>query len=471
MRPSLYNRINNLSSRQNQAGFLMVFLMVGSFLIFALILSISNLASVNFYNSNQAKYRVSTQLAVDAAVSQAISELSASSTWTGVPGEVTLIDENDIKTTYTSTVTDIDANNREVNVTARVYHPSSSTEPIQKRSIAINLSRAGGTPTDFGVVAGGGGINLTTGSSISQGSIFSNGRISMTGGSSMGSSGKPAKIYVANYACPMPANATYPRLCGVGESGQAIAIAPGSSMNGEVRATNQINGSGMSNPGLIAGESVAPAPMPTYDRSPIINGVTSNLTGSAASCRSGATVTWPANVKITGNVTATSGCTVVITGNVWITGSLSLAGSSSIRINNSVAVRPTIMIDGSGGFSATSGSQVDRNSSGLGAYIVTHYANSGCSPNCVNLTGTGLASSINRTTIDLPSGFQGRDTNFYAVWSRVEIKSGSEVGAVSGQTIDISGGGSITLYGGAQDFSYGSSGNAWQAVSYRRVYN
>ncbi len=232
-----------------------------------------------------------------------------------------------------------------------------------------------------------------------------------------------------------------------------------------VKATNQTNGNGMSNTGLVTNSSVAPQALPTYDRAAQKAAVANTMTGSAASCSGSQSVTWPANTKITGNVSLSHQCTVTVQGNVWITGSLSTSNSAKMVVANSLgATVPNIMVDGQNGATFANSSQLVSNASSTGFEIYTFYSKAGCSPDCASVTGTDLYNSRGVTTIELDNSASASNTVFYSYWSQVQIGNTGQIGAVIGQTIRLNNAGTI---------SFGSStqlgGNTtWVVKGYRR---
>src|SRR5581483_11280674 len=271
---------------------------------------------------------------------------------------------------------------------------------------------------------------------ICGGDVVVNGTISMSNNSQIGLSTNPVNVQVADQVCPQPANSSYPQVCSGGA--QPISIGANGKIYGNVKANNQTSGANMSNPGLTASSGVTPLTLPVYDRSSFTVGSTHNSSDSGIACRNNGNVTWPANVKITGNITFGNNCTVTLSGNVWITGNLNTGNSGKLVVANSLgSTRPVIMIDGSGGFTFGNNGKIVANSSGTGVEMRTFWSQGSCSPNCTSLTGTDLANSQNVTTINLSNNGIANNSVFIAQWSRVAVSNNGGLGAVSGQSVSL----------------------------------
>ncbi|HET7827762.1 MAG TPA: hypothetical protein VFK97_02760, partial [Candidatus Saccharimonadales bacterium] len=170
-----------------------------------------------------------------------------------------------------------------------------------------------------------------------------------------------------------------------------------------------------------------------------VNASGQTMTAAQASTCSGGVVNWPANVKITGNVSTPNNCTAKINGNVWITGSLTLGNNAKLAIQASVgSTTPDIVIDGSGGMVFGNNSAIVPNTSNTGPEILTFWsADSTCSPDCTTVTGTNLYNSQKTTTINLSNNGSAPRTTLYAYWSQVSISNNGALGAVAGQTVSL----------------------------------
>jgi hypothetical protein len=125
-------------------------------------------------------------------------------------------------------------------------------------------------------------------------------------------------------------------------------------------------------------------------------------------------------------------------GNVWITGTLNVSNSSQLIVSNTLGTtRPNVMIDGSSA-SFNNSSTIVSNSNSTGAQIITYWSSSTCSPNCSNVTGMDLYNSRSVSTINLSNSSSGPNSVFYARWSRVNIANSGQLGALVGQTVQLS---------------------------------
>jgi hypothetical protein len=290
----------------------------------------------------------------------------------------------------------------------------------------------------------------------------------MSNTAQIGLTTNPVNVQVAHQNCPEPADATYPRLCNSGENGQPITIQNSAHIYGDVRANNQTNGAGMSNPGLTAGSGVPAQPLPTHDRAAQKAAATNNMTAAAASCTSNnGTKTWPANTKITGNVEVEKSCVVTIEGDVWITGTLNLKNSGQIRVSNGLGTtRPNIMVDGQSNKLANS-SSLASNSSNTGIQLIAYWSTAACSPDCADVTGTDLFNTRDDTTIELDNSASGPQSVFYSRWSRVQIANSGQIGALVGQTVELKNSSTITF---GTTVTPGGGTAYWIIDGYRRSF-
>lgn len=456
------------SHADQQRGFIIPVILIFMVALVSVGIATLTLISSNYYIAQSEKFRLHAQLAADAGSDMSIQQLNIDQTWTGTTAEQTVVDSGNVKTTYSSTVTQDPTNEfkRKITVTGRVYSPASSNKPRSERKYEIDMRGVGGG--SYAIVTGVGGLTMQNSSKIVGGDVFVNGTISLSNSAQIGLTTNPVSVKAAHQNCPVVPDATYPRVCNSGENGQPISISNNARINGEVRATNQTNGSGMSNPGLVANSSVAPLALPTHDRDAQKSAITTTITGAAAGCSSG-TRTWAANTKITGDVTITNSCKITIYGNIWITGKLTISNSSELKVLNGLTEPPNIMIDGSGGLDITNSSKFTSNTNAtpIGFRILTYWSNATCSPDCTSLTGPSLAASQNITTIDINNSASGPNTEFYARWTTVELSNSGNIGAVIGQTVKLTNSATITF---GTPVSGASTPSAWVVSSYRRLY-
>ncbi len=451
-------------NKHRENGFVLLSILVTT--IFVMTIGVVSLQMVlnNLQTAKKGRYLVNAQFAADAGLDDAVRQLNNSSAWAGTGSEQTLYSISGVKTTYTTTVTaGADNYQKFINVTAKSFASPSSTAPIYTRKFTVEMR--GVTSGDYSVVTGVGGLEMSNSSKIVGGNVYVNGTISLSNSAQIGLSTNPVNVKVAHQNCPVPANATYPRVCNSGENGQPITLNNSSRIYGEVQATNQTNGASMSLPGLVAG-SPAASSLPAHDRAAQVAAVATTLTGNF-SCSSG-NYNWPSNYRITGNVSISNSCNVTVNGDVWVGGSLSVSNSSKMIVANGAGTRqPVLMIDGSGGASFSNSSTLQSNSSSTGFRVITYWSRAGCSPGCANVTGTSLYNSRNDTTISLSNSSSGPQTEFYARWTKVDVNNAGNIGALVGQTIKLSNSGAVTF--GTSVSGVGGI-EAWVVKSYKRTF-
>lgn len=457
-----------LNTQRGSSGFIVPVILIFMVALISIGIATLTLISSNFHIAQSEKFRLHAQLAVDAGSDASIQQLNIDQAWTGTSSEQVVMNANDTKTTYSSVVTQdpSDSYKRKIAVTGRVYSPASSTDPRSERKYELDLRGVGGG--SYAVVTGVGGLTMENSAKIVGGDVFVNGKITMKNAAQIGLTTNPVNVKAAHQNCPVTPDTTYPRVCNAGENSEPISISNNAKINGEVRATNQTNGSDMSNTGLVPNATVTPLALPTHDRDAQKAAVTTDVTGAAASCSSG-TRTWAANTKITGDVTISNSCRVTVYGDIWITGKLTITNSSELKVLNGLTEPPEIMIDGSAGLDITNSSKFSSNTNAtpVGFRILTYWSNATCSPDCTTLTGPNLAASQNTTTIKLTNSASGPNTEFYARWTTVELSNSGNIGAVIGQTVKLTNSATITF---GTPVSGASTPSAWVVSSYRRLY-
>jgi hypothetical protein len=405
--------------------------------------------------------RTEAQLAADAGADYAVEQLSTDVNWAGTTGAVTLRSDSKLKTTFTATVTS-SPSAKTIAVTGNTYWPATTTTP--RRTVRIYVDMRPVTAGTFSIVSGEGGLYMSNSSKVVGGDVFVNGEVNLQNNAQIGLSTSPVNLKVADQICPIPADATYPRVCNSGEGPQPITISNNAVIYGTVIAKNQVSGAKMSNPGLTGG-TVTPQSLPSYDRAAQKSAVATTMSPSAATCPgNNGSITWPANTKITGDVVIDHQCKITVNGNVWITGSLTLNQSAQIIVADSLgSTRPVIMVDGSTGASFNNSAQIVSNSSNTGAEIITFWSAASCSPDCSSVTGTDLYNSRGVTTISMQNNGDAPNTILYAYWSQVTVGNNGQIGALIGQTINLTNSGTITF---GTSISTGST--TWVVKGYRR---
>ncbi|MBI5357249.1 hypothetical protein HZB74_00115 [Candidatus Saccharibacteria bacterium] len=420
-------------------------------------------AVTGFQIARKDQYRTHAQFAADAGLDYAMEEINENGSWTGTATELDLHNDGTIRTTYQVSVTDVDSTNKTVTSTGKTYRGSSATP---ESSISIDMGIRGVVSGEYSIVSGVGGLIMRNSSRIVNGSVYVNGTLTMSNTSQIGLSFLPVDVKVAHQSCPAGSSpgATYPRVCASGENGQPITLNHSSRIYGDVEATNQTNGAGMSNGGLVTGSSVPAVSLPSYDRAGQKAAVTNEITGAQAGCSFGFK-TWPANTKITGDVTVSNLCFVTVEGNVWITGNLNVRNLSSLNVRSGLTEPPVIMIDGSTGFTLSNAASLNTNLNLTGFRIIT-YANATGNPDA-NVTGTNLYNSQSMPTININNTGSGFNTEFYARWSKVVAGNSGSIGALVGQTVELNNSLAVTF--GTSVSGFGDT--VWVVDSYKRSFD
>ncbi len=459
-----------------QKGFILPVLLITGVMIVLMIIAVSTETVTNQNVSVKGNWALNAQLAADAGLDDALLHMNTVSNWSGSGGDVTLLSDSTrhIKTTYNTVVTDGATNIlKTITVTAKTYSPETATTPktTRKYDMDIQAVTSGNGPSS--VVSGVGGLIMGGNSKVSGGDVVVNGKITMSNNAQIGLSTNAVNLRVAHQSCPSPATASYPQVCGPG-NGEPISMGTNSLIYGNVQATNQVTGTNMFNPGLIAGSTVSPVTLPSFDRAGLkttINASGNTMTGAAASnCPNNGSVSWPANVKITGNVDISNKCTIKINGNVWVTGYISIKNNANMVVQNSVGnSTPDIMVDGQAGFVVGNSSSITPNNAGTSIELLTFYSAAPCSPDCSTVTGTDLYTSQQALTIDLSNTGSAQGAILYAYWSKVRLANNGALGAIAGQTVELGNGAVITF--GTSIPGSDNRITTWVKRGYMRVYN
>lgn len=447
--------------RQSGSALLSIVIML-PFLILIIALYMQ-LSVASFITSRGDQSRTHAQFATDAGTDYAVQEIADDPDWVGTVSPVELLNDGKIKTTFEISVVDVDADTKTIVSVGRTYSPVTAATP--KSSITIKTDLRKVTSGNFSIVTGVGGLYMSNSSKILGGSVHVNGEVVLSNTAQIGMSSSPVNLDVAHQTCPSPADATYPGVCSSGQNGQPITVGNSAHVYGTVRANNQTTTTGITGPGLTASSGVAPLGLPVHDRDAQKAAVASTIPAATANCSSGAQ-TWTANLKIAGNVVISGSCQVTVEGNVWITGTLEVRNSAQLIVADSMGTtRPDIMIDGSAAQFRNS-SLLKSNAAGTGFQIVTYRSSPSCSPDCANVTGQELFNSRNLTTISLSQSSSAPNTVFYAKWSRVTVGNTGQIGALIGQTVELTNSGTITF-----GTSVGTSTSFWVIDNYRRTFN
>jgi hypothetical protein len=374
---------------------------------------------------------------------------------------------------FTTTISNspTDSNAKIITSTGKVYRYNNTSTPVSTRIVRVTAVGTGSQ--SYSVYSGPGGLILGGSAAITNSDVYVNGTLSLSGASKIGTASQPVNVDVANYACPTGASpgSTYPALC---TSTQPISLAFSTSIYGTVCATGQTSiGPNHNIQGGSTGQGLKPnctAPAvttPTYDRNAQITAVTTTGAGNSNTyvCNSFPfNRTWPANLKLTGNVSVASSCNLTIKGNVYITGNLDIGGAARITVDNSVGTtRPIVIVDGK--ITVGGSAQLIANSSGTGVEFISFKSSASCSPNCTSLSGNGLKTSSGTETVNIGGAASLPGMIFDAYWGKITIGGSGSLGSALGQTVDMSGAGTITF---GTKLSSGS--RTWTISSYQQRY-
>lgn len=466
----MIRRLLHRKATPDQRGVVLITVLIAALILTAIGLSLGEIAVKQLNRTHQATFTANAQLAAEAGIEESLSNLNTDDTFTGYTTEQGFFNNTTQgRGTYQTAITSgTSANERVITSTGRVYIGSSTT-PTSTRIVKVTV--VGTASPGYSVQTGPGGLILGGSANISNSTVYVNGSITMNGSSSIGSSLNPLSVNVANDHCPSGSNPgpTYPQVCSDGT--QPISLSPSTHIYGTVCATGQTT-TGPSNniqpgtggQGLKAGCIAPLVSTPTYDRAAQIAAVTitSGSTSSPYACSGNKSITWPANLKLTGDVTVANSCTLTIAGNVYITGSLSVGGNATIKVADSTGTtRPVVMVDGTidiGG----SGSLL-ANSSGTGAEFISFKSAAACSPDCTSVTGTDLYNSQQLQTISLGGSGDSAGMVFDAYWSEITVDGSGILGSAIGQTVNLDGAGTVVF-----GTSLSSGTQTWTIRSYQR---
>jgi hypothetical protein len=465
---------------EGQGGYVLLLVLITSITLFIALSGILSLSLANLSGAKRTMFDTGALYAAESGVDNAVYQLTSSGgTYTGTTScpvtgtsgaTQTFNDTVKGKGTYqTCVAAGTIAHEYIIYSVGKVYKTSTASSPIATRKLKVVVM---GNPVGaYAVQTGPGGLIMSNSATVSQGPISVGGFLTMSNSATIGSTSSPIPLSVANYRCPQGGSGagSFPRACNTNEYPNPITI--NSSQNhiyGSVIANDQQNqySTQITNTGIIATSGATMPTLPTYDRVAQVNAVANNLTGAQASCSgNGTTVTWPANVKITGNVTMTQSCKVIVSGNAWVTGSFAMSNSSVIQTGASVATQPTIMVDGAGGVTTQQTATVATNATNIGMEFITFYSTNACTTSttggyCETLTASDLYNSQTIQTISIGNQGAASGSVFYAKYTEVSLGQAGSIGALLGQTINLAQSGNIVFT------STVSTGNYAYSVSY-----
>ncbi len=444
-------------------------------------LGIAGLVALQYQHTVGEQYTQNAELVAEAGIEQSVNSLNSDSSFTGYASPQTFFNSSSQgKGTFQTSVTNnAGSNSKTIVSTGLVYRPHASTPYLTRKVKAIVV---GTTSAGYSVFSGPGGLILGGSANITNSNVYVAGTITLAGAAKIGTFANPVTVNAANQACPTGSNpgATYAQVCTNGN--QPITMAHSTNIYGTVCATGQTSTgpnnniqTGNGGSGLQTGCTAPVASPAPYDRQSQINAVTTTASGSSGlyACSGHSTITWPANLKLTGDVTVGNSCKVTVTGNVYITGNLTVNGAAKIVAADSVGTnRPNVIVDGTitVGGSAT----MLANSSGVGIQFISFKSAAGCSPSCPTVTGGGqynsmtgndLYNSQNLQTISVGGATNVPGMVFDAYWSKISLAGSGILGAATGQTVDMTGAGSVVF-----GVTLSSGTQTWSITSYQPTY-
>ena len=451
--------------KKNEHGWFLVSAVVMILFLTSVGLSIAGLVAAQYAHTKRETFAQNAQLVAEAGIEQSVHQLNIDDSFAGYTSEQQFFDNtNQGRGTYATTITaNADGKSKTIISVGKVYR--NSTEYIKRK---IKATVVGTASSGYSVFSGPGGLILSGSATITNSQVYVGGTITMSGASKIGTATNPVNVDVANNACPTGANPgpTYPTVC---TGTQPISMTGSPNIYGTVCATGQTDGSrisgGSTGSGLQVGCTAPVYSPPTYDRTSQINAVTTTASGTSNTyvCNSWPfTRSWPANLKLTGDVSIGSSCDITINGNAYITGNLNIGGASKIRVADSLGTtRPVVIVDGTitvGGSAA-----MIANSSGTGIQFIS-YKNSTGDP-AATVTGTQLKTSQSLQTITVNGAVNLPGMVFQAYWSKVSLGGSGNVGAAAGQTVDLSGAGTVVF-----GTTLSSGSKTWTITSYQPIY-
>lgn len=455
---------------KREGGYFLVSAVVMILFLTAIGITIAALTTTQFQHTKRQVFAENAQLVAEAGIEQSVHQLNDNDSFAGYTSAQQFFNNaTQGRGTYTTTITDNpDGKSKTLIATGKVYRYGSSTEYVIRK---IKATVVGTSSSGYSVFSGPGGLILSGSANITNSQVYVSGTITMSGASKIGTYSNPVNVDVANNACPTGANPgpTYPSVC---SGTQPISLATSTNIYGTVCATgqtstgpkNNIQG-GNGGLGLKTGCTAPVYPQPTYDRAAQLAAVTTTGSGTSNTyvCSSWPfTRTWPANLKLTGNVSIGGSCDITISGNAYITGNLDIGGAAKIRVADSLGTtRPTVIVDGT--ITVGGSASMIANSSGTGIQFIS-FKNSTGDP-AATVTGTNLKTSQSIQTISVGGAVNLPGMIFNAYWGKVTLSGSGNVGAAAGQTVDLSGAGTVVF-----GTTLASGSKTWTITSYQPIH-
>ena len=439
----------------------------------ALGLSLAGVVTAQYTRTKRSTFVANALFVAEAGVERSLSELNSNDNFSGYSTEQVFFNNtNQGKGIYTTIIANTaDSNAKTITSVGKVFRSNDLTKPVSTKTVKATVVGTGSE--GYSVQTGPGGLILSGSANITNSDVYVNGKITLTGAAKIGTNNQPLNVKVANQVCPTSGGATYPQVC---TATQAIDMAYSTNIYGTVCATNQTSYGpnpnkniqpGTTGQGLVLGCVAPPVQQPSFDRNAHIASMTTNGSGNdnAYVCKSWPfDRTWPANIKLSGNVNVGGSCNIKIKGSAYITGDLDIGGAARITVDESVGTtRPVILVDGK--IDVGGSGQVIANSKGTGIHFISTKSNASCGSSCTTLSGSALKNTQDYETIKVGGAVNLPGMIFQAYWGKVTIGGGGNIGSAVGQTVDLSGAGTVTF--GTQ---LSSGAKTWTITSYQQKY-
>lgn len=460
--------------KQDETGSLLGTLMILTVVMLVLGLSLANLILGQYSITTRNVYTANAQLLSEAGVEQSILQLNQSDDFAGYETEQEFFNnETQGRGVFTTTVTNAAADNSKTIISIGRIYAHGSDKLINTR--VVRVTTVGTGSEGYSVHTGPGGLILGGSANITNSDVYVNGTIRLNGAARIGTQSQPLQVKVANQVCPTgnTPGPTYPQVC---TSSQPITMDWSTKIYGTVCATGQTSRGpdpagnilgGSSGQGLLLSCVSPPISTPTYDKPAQVGAVQTTGTGSSNTyvCADWPfDRTWPADLRLTGNVNVGGSCDIVMRGNTYITGDLTIGGASKIKVDDSAGTtRPVVLVDGK--ITIGGSAQLVANKFGTGIHFISMKASASCNPNCTALTGNDLKNSQGVETVRVDGGTNLPGMIFQAYWGKVSIGGSGNVGAALGQTVDMSGAGTVTF-----GTKLSSGNRTWTITSYQQFY-
>jgi len=448
--------------KKDERGIALVTVMIVMLILTAIGLSLMDISVRQLARTHNKTFTANAQLTSEAGIERTIAQMNDGTTAGFATEQQFFNDATQGRGTYQTTVSAGTGQNEKIITSiGRVYRPNQTTNPVSTRITKVSVVGTGSS--GYSVQVGPGGLTMSGGAQIMNSSIYVGGALSMSGGAQIGKSGQPIAVSIANRGC-VDGSGNYPAV-------SPCATAPITQSGGVKIYDSSLCAAGLTNnPGNVISSMPTPpscdpgaAAMPTYDRNAQISAVTTTLpsTDSDADCNQydakhnwTAVRTYPANLKITNSssnaFTIGSSCDVTLNGNVYVTGTggLNITAGAKFRVADSLGTtRPVILVDGPLTFQG--GATIIENSFGTSVEFISFCAKSSASATCTlpstYPTGTTLYNYAKQTTVTVTGGSGAAGALFYAYYGGVSISGAGTMGAVVGQSLNLSGGANVVF--------------------------